>query len=95
MPFLQYADNRNLREQIYKAYIDRGSQDNAYNNWANISKMVSLRVQKARLLGFPDYASYVLDDNMAKIRRTYIDYVIEFGKRHYRSPGKKPGNYRK
>ena len=66
MPFLQYADNRNLREQIYKAYIDRGSQDNAYNNWANISKMVSLRVQKARLLGFPDYASYVLDDNMAK-----------------------------
>ena len=48
------------------AYIDRGSQDNAYNNWANISKMVSLRVQKARLLGFPDYASYVLDDNMAK-----------------------------
>ena len=66
MPFLQYADNRNLREQIYKAYIDRGSQDNAYNNWANISKMVSLRVQKARLLGFPDYANYVLDDNMAK-----------------------------
>lgn len=66
MPFLQYADNRDLREQIYKAYINRGSNDNAYNNWDNISKMVSLRVQKANLLGFPDYASYVLDDNMAK-----------------------------
>lgn len=66
IPFLQYADNRQLREQIYNAYITRGSQDNAFNNWDNISKMVSLRVQKANLLGFPDYASYVLDDNMAK-----------------------------
>ena len=66
MPFLQYADNRDLREQIYTAYINRGSNDNAQNNWNNISKTVSLRVQKANLLGFPDYASYVLDDNMAK-----------------------------
>lgn len=66
IPFLQYADNRKLREQIYNAYITRGSRDNAFNNWDNISKMVSLRVQKANLLGFPDYASYVLDDNMAK-----------------------------
>lgn len=66
MPFLQYADNRNLREQIYKAYINRGSNNNANNNWGNISKMVSLRAEKAHLLGFPDYASYVIDNNMAK-----------------------------
>ena len=66
LPFLQYADNRALREQIYKAYISRGSQQNAHNNWENISKMVSLRTQKARLFGFSDYAGYVLDDNMAK-----------------------------
>ena len=66
MPFLQYADNRKLREEIYKAYINRGSRDNKNNNWEIISQMVSLRVQKAKLLGFPDYASYVLDDNMAK-----------------------------
>lgn len=66
IPFLQYADNRGLREQIYNAYINRGSQENPANNWENISKMVSLRIQKANLLGFPDYASYVLDDNMAK-----------------------------
>lgn len=66
IPFLQYADKRDLREQIYTAYINRGSNDNAQNNWDNISKMVSLRVQKANLLGFQDYASYVLDDNMAK-----------------------------
>lgn len=66
MPFLQYADNRELRKQIYQAYTERGSHDNEYNNWDNISKMVSLRVQKAKLFGFQDYASYVLDDNMAK-----------------------------
>ena len=66
LPFLQYADNRALREQIYKAYISRGSQQNAHNNWEKISKMVSLRTQKARLFGFSDYAGYVLDDNMAK-----------------------------
>lgn len=66
IPFLQYADNRSLREQIYKAYINRGSHENGNNNWGNISKIVSLRVQKANLLGYPDYASYVLDENMAK-----------------------------
>lgn len=66
MPFLQYAENRDLREQIYQAYINRGSNNNEYNNWENISKIVSLRLQKANLLGFEDYASFVLDDNMAK-----------------------------
>lgn len=66
IPFLQYADNRELREQIYKAYTNRGDNDNETNNWDNISKMVSLRVQKANLLGYPDYASYELDENMAR-----------------------------
>lgn len=66
IPFLQYADNRSLREEIYQAYISRGSRDNANNNWNNISRMSTLRVEKANLLGFPDYASYVLDNNMAK-----------------------------
>lgn len=66
MPFLQYADNRELREQIYKAYINRGNRNNEYDNKAVISKMLALRLEKARLLGFPDYASYVLDENMAK-----------------------------
>lgn len=66
MTFLQYADNRKLREQIYKAYISRGSHENDNNNWEIISRMVTLRVQKAKLLGFPDYASYMLDANMAK-----------------------------
>lgn len=66
MPFLQYADNRKLREEIYKAYVNRGNRNNEYDNKAVIAKMIALRFEKARLLGFPDYASYVLDENMAK-----------------------------
>lgn len=66
IPFLQYADNRALREQIYRAYTNRGNNGNAYDNKEVIGKLVALRLEKARLLGFPDYASYVLDENMAK-----------------------------
>lgn len=66
MPFLQYADNRNLREQIYRAYTNRGNNNNEYDNKEVISKLIALKTEKANLLGFPDYASYVLDENMAK-----------------------------
>lgn len=66
MPFLQYADNRELREQIYKAYINRGSNDNEFNNSQIISQIVSLRVKKANLLGYKNHADFVLSNNMAK-----------------------------
>lgn len=66
MPFLQYANNRNLREQIYNAYINRGRNGNEYDNREIISKIVSLRVQKANLLGYESHAAFVLDNNMAK-----------------------------
>lgn len=66
MPFLQYAHNRELRKQIYQAYTNRGNNNNEYDNKEIISKIVSLRLQKANLLGFKDYASYILDENMAK-----------------------------
>jgi len=66
MGFLKYADNRELRKQIYQAYTTIGCKDNKYSNWDIISKMVSLRVQKAHLLGYKDHASFILADNMAK-----------------------------
>lgn len=66
IPFLQYADNRDLREKLYKAYINRCDHDNQYDNKANIAKIVNLRTQKAHLLGFNSYAEFVLDDRMAK-----------------------------
>lgn len=66
IPFLQYADNRNLREQIYKAYYNRGNNDNKNNNKDVIRRILQLRQQKARLLGFENYAAFALDEKMAK-----------------------------
>ena len=65
-PFLQYADNRDLREKIYKAYINKGNNNNSNDNKKIVSKIISLRYQKARLLGFKSYAHFVLDKVMAK-----------------------------
>lgn len=66
VPFLQFAENRSLREKIYKAYINRGNNNNDKDNKAIIAKLVSLRLEKAKLLGYPTYANYALDDRMAK-----------------------------
>jgi len=65
-PFLQYSEKRELREKLYKAYINRGNNDNANDNKRVISKIISLRYQKAKLLGFKSYAHFVLDKVMAK-----------------------------
>lgn len=66
IPFLQYAENRDLREKLYKGYYMRGNNDNANDNKAVINKMVNLRQEKAKLLGFDTYAAYVIDANMAR-----------------------------
>ncbi len=66
IPFLQYAKNRDLREKIYRAWFMRGNNGNANDNKETVSKIVSLRVQQAQLLGYKSYAAYVIDDNMAK-----------------------------
>lgn len=66
IPFLQYADNRDLREKLYKAYVMRGDNDNANDNKEIVSKMVNLRLQKAKLMGYKSCADFVLEDRMAK-----------------------------
>ncbi|MCD4729756.1 MAG: peptidase M3, partial [Bacteroidales bacterium] len=66
IPFLQYADNRELREKIFKAYTNRGNNDNDKDNKAIAAKIASLRVERANLLGYKTHAHYVLDENMAK-----------------------------
>ena len=66
MPFLQYADNRALREKIFKGYINRGNNGNDVDNKDVVLKLVTLRLEKAKLMGYDDYASFVLEDRMAK-----------------------------
>ena len=64
-PFLQFAANRELREQLFKAWVSRGDNDNAHNNRAVIAEILQLRAEKARLLGYKSFADYKLDDSMA------------------------------
>ncbi|GAB3031849.1 M3 family metallopeptidase [Spirosoma pulveris] len=66
MPFLQYADNRALREQLLKAYLERGNHNDEHDNKAIMAKMVSLRAEKAQLLGYDNHAAYVLEESMAQ-----------------------------
>ena len=65
-PFLTYSERRDLREKLYTGYIMRGDNDNEYDNKNITSKIASLRVEKANILGFETHAHYVLDNTMAK-----------------------------
>ena len=65
-PVLQYCENRELREKVYKAYYNRGNQDNEYDNKAISAKIVALRLEKAKLMGYNNYAEMALEDRMAK-----------------------------
>ena len=66
MPFLQYADNRELRKKLWTAYQNRGNNGNASDNRINVVEMTNLRAEKAKLLGYSSHAAYVLEERMAK-----------------------------
>ena len=65
IPFLTYASKRELREEIYKAYINRCNNGDQYDNKQLINDFIRLRTEKAHLLGYPSYAAYVVADQMA------------------------------
>ncbi|RLV60441.1 M3 family peptidase [Parashewanella curva] len=65
-PFLTYADNRALREKIYKGYIERGNNNNANDNKKVLAKVAALRAERAKLLGYETHAHYVLEERTAK-----------------------------
>ena len=63
-PLMMYLDNREVRECVYRAYNVRATSG-AFDNRLLILRILELRRDKARLLGFPDFAGLVLDDRMA------------------------------
>ncbi|MBS1580649.1 MAG: M3 family metallopeptidase, partial [Bacteroidetes bacterium] len=65
-PVLASLKDRALRERIYKASIARGARGNATDSRSTVARLAQLRAQKAKLLGFPNYATYSLDDQMAR-----------------------------
>lgn len=75
IPFLQYADNRELRKQVYLAYYGRGDNGNSNDNKAIIKEILQLRQQKAKLLGFESFAHFVLDEKMAKTPEAALELL--------------------
>ena len=76
IPFLQYADNRDLRREMYLAYINRGDNNNEHDNKAVIAEILKLRQQKARLFGFNNFAEYQLEDKMAKTPQAAYELLM-------------------
>src|SRR6201991_1666450 len=64
--FLKTSARRDLREKVFKAFAARGDNGNANDNNATIVEILALREESARILGFPTYAAYRLEDSMAK-----------------------------
>ncbi len=75
LPFLQYSENRPLREQMYKAYINRGNNNDKNDNKKIITDIIKLRLEKAQLLGFDCYSNFVLDNTMAKNSTTVMEFL--------------------
>jgi len=77
VPFLTYAKNRELRKEIYTAYMQRACKNNEYNNEEIIHKIVKLRGEKAQLLGFKTYADLILQERMAAAPKIVYDFLYD------------------
>ncbi len=77
LPFLTYAQNRDLREKLYRGYFMRGDNDNEFDNKEIIKKIVKLRDDRAKLLGFNNYAEYQISINMAQTPQAVNDFLLK------------------
>lgn len=75
IPFLMYSEKRDLRKKMQDAYLMRCDNDNEHDNKEIVKKILKLRQEKAELLGYKNYAYYVLDENMAKNPETVYDLI--------------------
>ena len=84
LPVMMYADNRELREEMYRAYVTRASnlsQEGKFDNAAIIDETLKLRQQLAQLLGFDNYAEYSLATKMAADVDQVVDFLEDLAKR--------------
>lgn len=76
-PFITYAENRDLREQLYTGYFMKANNDNAHDNKELIKTIVSLRTERAQILGFESHSAFTLDNKMAKSADKVYDLLNE------------------
>jgi peptidyl-dipeptidase Dcp len=77
IPFLQYAENRDLREELYRAMFMRCNRGNEYDNKDIIAEMLASRIERANLLGYRTHADYILADRMAKTPEAVYDLLMQ------------------
>jgi peptidyl-dipeptidase Dcp len=75
IPFITYANNRDLRKTLFEGYINLGSNGNEFDNREILNEMVNLRLERAKMLGFNNHAEYVLAENMAKTPDKVYDLI--------------------
>lgn len=85
-PFMQYSENRELKEKIWRAANTKSFKDE-FDNSTIVKRIAELRIERANLLGFPTHADYVLDENMAKnpeivnaFQKNLLDKVLPYAK---------------
>nr|WP_264433771.1 M3 family metallopeptidase [Flavobacterium agricola] len=66
IPFLQFADNRELRKEIWTAFQNKGNNNNEFDNKKIAIEIANLRLEKAKILGYDSHAAYALENTMAK-----------------------------
>lgn len=88
MPFLQFADNRQLRETMLNAYLNRCNNGNENDNKEIVRELVELRNRKAKIMGYPDYASFVLEDRMAKTPEAVYELLDKVWKPALKAAGR-------
>ncbi len=76
-PFLTYADNRELREQVWRRYYSRGDNGDEHDNNAIITAILKLRAQRALLLGYKTHAHWRLEPQMAKKPEAAMDLMLK------------------
>ncbi|MDX9881101.1 MAG: M3 family metallopeptidase [Prolixibacteraceae bacterium] len=77
VPFMKYADNRALREKMYRAFTSKGNHDNEYDNKEIIRRIVELKQEKAQLLGYHSHAEYQLAERMAETPERVMRFLQE------------------
>ena len=74
-PVLQYCENRELRRKVYEAYYNRGNTGNEYDNKDICAQIVALRLEKAKLMGYNNYAEMALENRMASTPEAVYDLL--------------------
>ncbi len=81
IPFMEYADNRELREKMFRAFMSVSFKEDSHDNQEIIKRIVKLRSELARLLGYSSYADFVLEERMAQRPEKVLAFLEDLLKR--------------